>query len=239
MAARRIGGNGRRPLGLDREPDPPGVLGQRPWVSPSGRSMSEQGPSSSHVHASGPSVTVDGSAPGRREARAGIVLVPAALGIAFQVSGIGGGRWAIAAWVVVALCTSVSVVGALRWIVSRHGASRGGNPADTPPSIDSRLDDLGTDLVSFARDRDRAKPTVRLHGARRLREHQADTCLLYDERFAPAVVALVYELRSSGRLGTHEAKSLTAAPRHTHDIRTVGWRLIELAHLPSPNSVAS
>ena len=153
-----------------------------------------------------------------------------ALGFALQISGFGGPVAGIVAWTFVAV-----VAAAALWLYLRRRSG------DSLRALRKVLD-LGHEIESFVRLRTRSAPPPAPHrrplipwrgrddasklGSNR-EVYDADTMLLFEQRFIKPLASAVESLRKLGRLGHAEANSLMT-PATPTEIEKLARRFIEL-----------
>jgi hypothetical protein len=165
-----------------------------------------------------------------------IAAFSVALGAAIQVSGFGGPIAVAVAWAIVVAIS----LWMLLTLVKKENEE--GEAADDE-SLARRANRLGQELVGFAQEREAdAPPTPQVGPSIRVlkgirgsesseirKSFDADTMWIYQRRFAERVIEICHMLRSGGRIGAGEFKSLIS-PRRPSDIELVGRRLIELGY---------
>jgi len=154
-----------------------------------------------------------------------------ALGFALQISGFGGPVARIVAWAFVAVVATAAL-----WLYLRRRSG------DSLRKALPKVLDLGHEIESFVRLRARSapppapqrRPLIPWRGrddaskpVSNREVYDADTMLLFEQRFIKPLASAVESLRKLGRLGHAEANSLMT-PATPIEIEKLARRFIEL-----------
>lgn len=168
-------------------------------------------------------------------------LIAVALGIAVDVTDVGGQEVQVAAWAAVALGLAIQIVRAAQWVRRRFGPTPKG--ADVDIGLQTQV--LGERVLDFIADRQAHVPrrtpllesrlrhplrTTRRRAsyAASVRAFDRDTVDLYFRVHGADVASVLADLREHRVVAEHETQMLLA-PESPADIRTLGLRLIDLA----------
>jgi hypothetical protein len=130
---------------------------------------------------------------------------------ALQFSGLGG-----------PIPTVIAAGTALALAIYLWRTRSGRGKANTAPGLGERCQELGNDLIRFARRRRSEN-----QGSPAPHAHETDTSFLYASNYAAKVVALLRDLVREGCMGSEEANAWMV-PDGVNAIEQLGRRLLQL-----------